>query len=221
MSEYDHEPIRGLPGDLPAGEEILWQGSPDWRTFARSALYTRYITGYFAILTLVGIASGSMFGAITSVVAGVIVHALLALFAVLIGRTTVYTITNRRVVLRIGIALNKCINLPLAQIASANMRPQPAGHGDIALTLLGKHSLGYAVLWPHARPMHLAKPQPMLRALPDATLAADILARACAALTPVQIAAGKTQTAIAKAKPVQGRNQPVPAMANALQAATS
>ena len=85
MTEYDHEPIRGLPGDLPAGEEILWQGSPDWRTFARSALYTRYIAGYFAILALFGIASGSMFGAVTSVVAGVIVHALLALFATIAG----------------------------------------------------------------------------------------------------------------------------------------
>lgn len=217
MTEYDHEPIRGLPGDLPAGEEILWQGSPEWRTFARSALYSRFIAGYFAVLAIAGIASGSMFGAVTSVVAGVIVHALLALFAVLVGRTTVYTITNRRVVLRIGIALNKCINLPLAQIASANMRPQPAGHGDIALTLLGKHSLGYAVLWPHARPMHLAKPQPMLRALPDAAQVAGILARACAALTPVEIAANAAQVPTAKAKLPQGRIQPVPAMANGFQ----
>ncbi|OYX64136.1 MAG: photosynthetic complex assembly protein [Novosphingobium sp. 32-60-15] len=221
MTEYDHEPIRGLPGDLPAGEEILWQGSPDWRTFARSALYTRYVAGYFAILALVGIASGSMFGAVTSVIAGVIVHALLALFAVLVGRTTVYTITNRRVVARIGIALNKCINLPLGQIASANLRPQPAGHGDIALTLLGKHRLGYAVLWPHARPMQLAKPQPMLRALPDAARAADILARACAAIAPVEIAVNAANLQPAKAKPAQGRNQTAPAMANALQGATA
>ena len=221
MTEYDHEPIRGLPGDLPAGEEILWQGSPEWRTFARSALYTRYIVGYFAVLAVFGIASGSMFGAVTSIIAGVIVHALLALFAVLIGRTTVYTITNRRVVLRIGIALNKCINLPLAQIASANMRPQPAGHGDIALTLLGKHGLGYAVLWPHARPMHLAKPQPMLRALPDAAHAAEILARACAALTPVDIATHPAQSSTPKAKPAQGRIPSAPAMAKTLQGATA
>ncbi|WP_082355913.1 photosynthetic complex putative assembly protein PuhB [Novosphingobium sp. AAP83] len=215
MTEYDHEPIRGLPGDLPAGEEILWQASPDWRTFARSALYTRYVAGYFAILALFGILSGSIFGAVTSVVAGVIVHALLVLFAVQIGRTTVYTITNRRVVLRIGVALNKCINLPLRQIASANLRPQPEGRGDIALTLLGKHNLGYAVLWPHARPMHFARPQPMLRALPDAAHAANILARACAALTPVEIAANAPQAQAALSKPAQGRTQPVPAMANA------
>jgi hypothetical protein len=221
MSEYDHEPIRGLPGDLPAGEEILWQGSPDWRTFARSALYTRYVAGYFAILALIGIASGSIFGAVTSVIAGVIVHALLALFAVLVGRTTVYTITNRRVVLRIGIALNKCINLPLGQIASANLRAQPADHGDIALTLVGKHRLGYAVLWPHARPMHLARPQPMLRALPDAATAANILARACAALTPVEMAANAPGTQTAKSRSSQGRNQTAPQMVNAYQGAAA
>ena len=45
MTEYAHEPIRGLPGDLPEGEKILWQGAPDARTFARSALHTRWVTG--------------------------------------------------------------------------------------------------------------------------------------------------------------------------------
>ena len=35
MSEYENEPIRGLPGLLPKGEYIVWQGSPDWRGLAR------------------------------------------------------------------------------------------------------------------------------------------------------------------------------------------
>ena len=46
--------------------------------------------------------------------------------------------------------------------------------------------LGYLMLWPHARPFRLAKPQPMLRALADAAEAAAILAKAAAAITPVQ-----------------------------------
>ena len=32
MSEYDHEPVRGLPGVLPSGEALLWQGAPEWRS---------------------------------------------------------------------------------------------------------------------------------------------------------------------------------------------
>ena len=39
--EYEIEPIPGLPGNLPPGESILWQGSPDWQAFARSVFHTR------------------------------------------------------------------------------------------------------------------------------------------------------------------------------------
>lgn len=187
MTEYDHEPIRGLPGNLPAGESILWQGSPEWRTFARSALHTRWISAYFAALALLGLASGKLFGAAVAVVGGAITQGLLALFAMLLARTTVYTITNRRVVLRIGIALNKCVNLPLAMIGSADLRQQHGGHGDIALNIVGRHRLGFAMLWPHARPWRLAQPSPMLRALPDAEAAANVLARACAAVVPNEV----------------------------------
>ena len=129
MIEYDHEPVRGLPGDLPAGEEILWQGAPDWRVFLRSALKSRWIIGYFVAIALVALANGSFGGALASVISGVLAIGLLAVYAVLVARTTVYTITNRRVVLRIGVALNKCINLPLKLIGAAHLRPQGGAFG--------------------------------------------------------------------------------------------
>ncbi|MBC2668529.1 photosynthetic complex putative assembly protein PuhB [Novosphingobium piscinae] len=195
MTEYDHEPIRGLPGDLPPGEQILWQSAPDWRTFVRSALFARPLMVYFAALTLLAVAGGNLFGAAVIAAAGVVLQGLLALFAVLVARTTVYTLTNRRIVLRIGVALNKCINLPLSQIAAADLRPRGQGHGDIALTLLGRHRLGYAMLWPHARPLRLSRPQPMLRAMPDAARLAETLARACAAAAPEGVTTARTAPA--------------------------
>lgn len=182
MIEYDHEPVRGLPGDLPAGEEILWQGAPDWQVFLRSALKSRWIIGYFVAIALVALASGSFGGALASAISGVLAVGLLAVYAVLVARTTVYTITNRRVVLRIGVALNKCINLPLKLIGAAHLRPQGGEFGDIALELLGRHGIGYAMIWPHARPMKLRSAQPMMRGLPDAQNVAGLLAKACAAV---------------------------------------
>ncbi|KLI62843.1 photosynthetic complex putative assembly protein PuhB [Aurantiacibacter marinus] len=182
MIEYDHEPVRGLPGDLPAGEEILWQGAPDWRVFLRSALKSRWIIGYFVAIALVALASGSFGGALASAISGVLAVGLLAVYAVLVARTTVYTITNRRVVLRIGVALNKCINLPLKLIGAAHLRPQGGEFGDIALELLGRHGLGYAMIWPHARPLKLRSAQPMMRGLPDAQNVAGLLTKACAAV---------------------------------------
>ena len=182
MMDYDSEPIRGLPGELPEGERILWQGSPDWRVFVRSALFGRWIVGYFAILAFWSIATGSFGGAIGSVVAGSLTYTLLAGFAALVGKTTVYTITNRRVVLRVGIALNKCINLPLHLIGSADIRSLGNDFGDISLLMTERHGLGYLMLWPHARPFRFSKPEPMLRALKDSSSAAKVLADACAAV---------------------------------------
>ena len=186
MREHDIEPIRGLPGDLPPGEAVLWQGAPDAWVFARSALGARWIGGYFALLVGWALFGGTPIGALLTAGFGVLAMGLVYGFALLVARTTVYTITNRRVVLRIGVALSKCINLPLVKLGGPDLRKLGAGYGDIALSIEGQSMLGYAILWPHARPFRLAKPQPMLRALPDAAEAAGILARATAAVVPVQ-----------------------------------
>lgn len=184
MMEYEDEPIRGLPGRLPPGEEILWQGAPDWRVLARSAFHTRWIAAYFAALTLYGIATGSLLGAGITALAGIACLALLAVLSWAIARTTVYTLTNKRIVLRIGVALTTCFNVPLKLMTSAEIRPLDRGHGDIALAI-DQGRIGYLLLWPHARPWRLKDPQPMLRALPEADRVAELLVKARAAVSPI------------------------------------
>jgi len=184
VTEYDDEPIRGLPGHLPAGEEILWQGGPDWRVFARHGFHTRWIAAYFVALTAYGLASGSLIGAALTVAAGAGCLGLLYLLAWAIAATTVYTLTNRRIVLRIGVALNACFNLPLKLISGAEYRPLGPDHGDLALHIENGR-IGYLLLWPHARPWRLRQPQPMLRALPDGKLVAERLVKARAAIGPI------------------------------------
>jgi hypothetical protein len=182
--EHDDEPVRGLPGPLPVGETILWQGSPDVRVFLRGALFGRWVAAYWVALALYGLTQGSPSGALTSAVAGLACMGMLALFAWGVARTSVYTLTNRRIVLRIGVALTACINLPLKSLAAADLRPLGTGHGDIALTLDGGR-VGYAFLWPHARPWRLRAPQPMLRAVPDAADVATLLVAARARISPI------------------------------------
>lgn len=186
ITEYDDEPVRGLPGELPEGETLIWQGSPDWRLLARSAFFTRFVGIYFVALVGIAISNGSTTGVLATIIAGAIGIGLLMLYAWLVARTTVYTLTSRRVVLRVGVALNLCINLPLGKIAGANIRSLGPVEGDLALELVGPHRLGYLVLWPHARPWKFGKPQPMLRALPDAAVVGERLARAVASITPVE-----------------------------------
>lgn len=184
MQEHDAEPVRGLPGRLPAGEEILWQGAPDWRRLARDAFKTRWIAAYFGGLLGWAAIEGNWSGAAMTAVVGALGLGGLHLLAWLAARSTVYTLTNRRIVLRFGIALNKCINLPLAAISSAGLKRNADGTGDIPLTLSQAHRLGYAQFWPHARPWKLARPEPMLRSLPDAAAIAERLSRALLAVHP-------------------------------------
>ena len=193
MSEYDREPIPGLPGVPPPGERILWQGSPDWRVLARAAFHTRLVAGYFALLVgwaLIAAQAHGMSGAkdltgvFTTIGLGIVGVALLHLLAWGSSRTTIYTLTNRRIVMRIGMAVPKCINLPLGMIAAVDLAAREDGTGDLPLTLTGEPKLGYLALWPHARPWKIIRPSPMLRALPGAEAIAALIARACLAANP-------------------------------------
>jgi len=197
ITEYGNEPIPGLPGERPVGERILWQGAPEWRSFAASALHTRWVGIYFAAIFAVAVAGGSVFGMAATLIGAALLMGMSTLFAVMVARTTVYTITNRRVVLRIGVALNSCINLPLKLIEAADLRTLPGGHGDIALTLKGRHRIGYALLWPHARPWRFGSPQPMLRSLPRAASVAEMLARACSAEVAIRKSEAATHQPVA------------------------
>lgn len=174
----------GLPGALPPGEAILWQGSPDWRALARDAFHVRGVAVYFALLAVIAFASGAPTGAAMTVVAGIAGAALLHALAWATARATIYTLTDKRVVFRIGVALPKCINLPLGVISAVDANVRSDGTGDLPLHVEGAQRIGYAGLWPHARPWRLATPQPMLRAVPDAARVGALIARTCLAAQP-------------------------------------
>jgi hypothetical protein len=200
MSEYDHEPVRGLPGDLPDDEHIIWQSAPDWKQLVIAALHIRLSAAYFAAIVIWAVSRGDMNTAVAVSVLGAVVVALFALFAWGVGRTTVYTLTNKRLVLRIGVALNKCINLPLSEIDSANLKMLADGHGNIVLNLKGMPRLGYIMLWPHARSLRFVRPQPMLRAIPEARNVAAMLFKATQKMQAV---------APADTQPIRSRDIPL------------
>jgi hypothetical protein len=186
MNEYEHEPVRGLPEDLPAGESIVWQGEPDWRALARRAFHVRKVLFYFGVLLVWYLASHLGEGAAaettfrgvlwTLAMAGA-AAGILGLLAWTYAHSTVYTLTNQRLVLRFGVALPMMINLPLEKLESADLVAYGSGLGDIALTLAPGERISYWALWPHARPWHFSRVKPMLRGLPDAAAVASLLAQ--------------------------------------------
>lgn len=186
MSDVEVEPIPGLPEELPAGEHIVWQGQPHWRTLARHAFHVRGVALYFGgVITLrVGAAvinaepfTAAAFSVVVVTGLAAIGLGLLFLLAYLNARTSMYTITNRRVVMRVGVAFPITFNLPFRQLSGAALKAYPNGDGEIALSLAGSDRLAYLHLWPHARPWQFKKSSPMLRAVPGAQHVARLLAQ--------------------------------------------
>ena len=192
MSESDFLPegtLRGLPGPLPAGERILWRGAPTLHGVLLRAFHARLIMLWFAgaatVLAIGAAASGGPARALAvagpTLLIGLGALGLLTFLAWLVQRTTVYTLTDRRVVMYVGIALPITLNLPLTRIESADLRLFADGSGDLPLRLPPGERVAYLHLWPHARPWRVSRPEPMLRSVPEARSVAALLAPALAA----------------------------------------
>jgi hypothetical protein len=204
-SEIEVESIPGLPHDLPAGERIVWQGSPAWKVLARHTFKVRWLAAYFSVFALSRAVTSARQGedALTRVRSLLMVAvlaatclAVLSALAWLNAKSAIYTITTRRVVLRIGVALPTTWNLPFARIASADVQVRSDGDGDVVLQLKAPDRIAWLQLWPHTQPWHLTKARPALRGIPDAARVASLLADAVqawavASAAPITVEAGE------------------------------
>jgi len=100
------------------------------------------------------------------------------LFAYIQARCTIYTITTKRVVLRIGAAFSIAINLPYSRLPNATLALRKDGTGTIALELSEPRKFSFFVLWPHSRPWKFTHPEPALRSIDNAKEVALILSEA-------------------------------------------
>jgi hypothetical protein len=96
------------------------------------------------------------------------------------AQTTLYTITNARIVMRFGMALPLVVNIPFRIVASADWRSRGPASSEICLSLDSRDGarLSWAHLWPHAKAWDLRHPKPLLRALADGEQVAQLLAQA-------------------------------------------
>ncbi len=192
MSFLNPRPRRaqGLPKKLQPGERVLWRGAPRWRSLLLNAAPIKPLGLYFGLLiawqigTVVYDGRSLLEGVAASVWTIGLALAVLAFIAVhswITTRTTTYTITDRRLVLQIGIALPMTVNLPFTGIENAALKRHGDGTGDIPVALKPENRLAYFLLWPHARPWHIGKPQPMLRCVRDVDHVGKVLGQALAA----------------------------------------
>lgn len=203
-AEHEFEAQHGLPEPLPAGERLIWQGQPAVGQVARRIFHMPLVAAYFGLLVawaaVAWWSEAASLGAWLRQLAwpaGLAACALglLAWLAQLTARTTVYTLTDKRVVLRIGIVLTVSYNLPLRCIDAAHVADLDKGHADVALQLRAGTRLPYLQLWPHARPWRVSAPQPMLRCLPQGRAVAAQLVQAW------QLANAQTAQPVSVAQP--------------------
>ena len=173
-------------------ETILWEGRPTTAGLARRLFHLKALLGYFAVLAVWDLASAysagfranaALVGLTWVALAAVAVAALTFGAAWVVAITTRYTLTDKRLVLQIGVALPIALTLPLHRIGSADLRLYPDGSGDIPLAL-GDGQIAYLLLWPHARPWRFKVSQPMLRSVPEAREVATVLSRALLVASP-------------------------------------
>jgi hypothetical protein len=203
-------------GTPAPNEKVLWKGRPNLGLLARSAFHTRTLGLYMAALIVIALVSGRNDAAIVAAVLGGALLAILYTLAWLCTRSTLYILTDTRMIMRIGMAIETRINIPLKQVTAAHFRPRSNGHGDIAFELAGDRILGAVLLWPHMRPWHYNRPQPMLRAVPDAEALAQKIAEVRSGfgeiernLTEIKEAPARTGQHTAQPAVSQGRTAPV------------
>jgi hypothetical protein len=215
-SEIEIEPIPGLPHDLPPGEEILWQGRPQWKAMARQTFKVRWIAAYFAVFATARFLAamkeglpGALHLLIVAALA-LVCLAVLCLFAWAYARATVYTITTRRVVMRIGVALPTTWNLPFKRLASADLALRTELDGDIALQLKAPDRIAWLQLWPHVAPWQFVRARPSLRNIVEPERVAMLLADAVQAWAATE-SAPVLVTALEPSAPVVTVVSPAPA----------
>lgn len=197
MTPFEVQRALDLPAPLPPEEKILWMGAPRWWTLAQRVFHLRVLAVYFVVMIGsnaawklsqgVGIAEALSSASLLLplALAGLGIFALLGW---LMAVTTTYAITDRQVLMRIGVALSITVNVPLRDVREASLRAFADGTGDIPIAVNGTERVAYFTLWPHARPWKYNPTQPMLRCVPDAAGVARILSGALAAASGTEAA---------------------------------
>lgn len=197
MREIRVKPVHPLPEPLPEGERILWQDSPAWRPYSRRVFQVARIAFYFLILVCwvavsayldTGDRSAALRSLTWAAPPALGVLGLLALIAWFYARSTVYTITSRRVVIQSGLAVPSAVNLPFSKISSADMQTYRDQTGDIELSMSGQRLL-YSMLWPNVRLLRLKRTTPVMRALRRPEAVAETLGQALVQAAPESEAA--------------------------------
>ena len=170
--------------DLPPGETLLWSGQPKPSGFARRVFHLKALGAYFAIIvgfTTIGtLASDAetymLLGTfVWQLSLGGIVLTILSLLGHFYAKSTIYALTNKRFVIRSGLALPSVIAIPISKLQSAGIRTHSDKTGDIVLLPEKGLKVYWLLLWPSVRTFEWSRVQPLLRSVEKPEVVAGML----------------------------------------------
>ena len=153
---------------IPNGESILWKGRPSLWGFSWNLFGLKWITLYLSMLSIVSVARFFASDFYTAFYVDFLPFFLSGIFAsiILIGLaatqtySTVYIITENRVIIKTGAALSFLISMPFKKIKEVNLQKRGASIGTISFELLSEKRVPYISCWPSVRPWKFKRTQP-------------------------------------------------------------
>jgi len=168
---------------IPNGESILWKGRPSLWGFSWNLFGLKWITLYLSMLSIVSVARFFASDFYTAFYVDFLPFFLSGIFAsiILIGLaatqtySTVYIITENRVIIKTGAALSFLISMPFKMIKEVNLQKRGASIGTISFELLSEKRVPYISCWPSVRPWKFKRTQPAFSCVRSVDEVATIL----------------------------------------------
>ena len=168
---------------IPEGESILWKGKPSFWGFSWYFFGLKLLAFYLIILSVVFAARLTATDFFTAFVvdflpfllSGILASCILMALAKIQSQSSVYIITENRVIIKSGAALSFLISMPFKKIKAVNLQKRKGSLGTISFELNSGKRVPYISCWPSVRPWRFKKTEPAFSCIENVDEVATIL----------------------------------------------
>ena len=168
---------------IPEGESILWKGKPSFWGFSWYFFGLKLLAFYLIILSVVFAARLTVTDFFTAFVvdflpfllSGILTSIILMALAKIQSQSSVYIITENRVIIKSGAALSFLISMPFKKIKAVNLQKRKGSLGTISFELNSGKRVPYISCWPSVRPWRFKKTEPAFSCIENVDEVATIL----------------------------------------------
>lgn len=176
---------------IPDGESILWKGKPSfwgfsWHFFGLKliAIYLMILSVVFAArLTVTDFYTAFAFDFLPFLLSGILASCILMALAGIQSQSSVYIITENRVIIKSGAALSFLISMPFKKIKAVNLQKRNGSLGTISFELNAGKRVPYISCWPSVRPWKFKNTEPAFSCIENVDEVATILRKSVMAGT--------------------------------------